>query len=405
MNKVVRTGIVGMGGRGFYFAELFGKQSHPGFDLRAVCDLNPECLRKAREVFGENVAGYSDLAAMLRDPAVDAVLVTTNDPYHVEPTLAALAAGKHVLVEKPLCQSIEDALRIVAAVSKAKGVFKIGFELRCCTVFQRMRELLNEGRIGEVKIGHAFDNVSVGGQYFFHNPKHQKSFYKTLLLQKASHSLDLLNWFMDSDPVKVYGIGGQDFYGRKEDNTLRCHKCARAPKCPYRVGGDLQMDYNAVVSIDDYCVWGKQMDLNDNAELCVSYANGGKATFHECHFTPEYSREFWLVGTQGKMYGYYDNEGRFRIRIEHSYSEERFVEEYQPPHTGGGHGGGDNRMRDEFYNQIIANIPNVRSNLESLRSGYNSTALAVAAHASIESGLPVEIPCWADLVKCSMGRA
>ena len=65
------------------------------------------------------------------------------------------------------------------------------------------------------------------------------------------------------------------------------------------------------------------MDLNDNSELCITYANGGKATFQECHFTPEYSREFWLVGTKGKMYGYYDNPGRFLIRVEYSHAGAR----------------------------------------------------------------------------------
>jgi predicted dehydrogenase len=254
-----------------------------------------------------------------------------------------------------------------------------------------MRELLDEGRIGEVKIGHAFDNVSVGGWYFFHNPHAQKAFYRSLLLQKACHSLDLLNWFMGSAPVRVYATGGQAFYGRLEDPSLRCRDCRKASTCPYFVRAKSVLDYGAAVETADYCVWSKEMDLDDHAVLSITYASGAKATFHECQFTPEYSREFWLVGTKGKMYGYYDNPGRFLVRIEYSHDardRERRFEECRPPHTGGGHGGGDNRLRDEFYRRIVKNDPPT----EAISSAYYSTALALCAAESIETGAVVNIP-------------
>lgn len=390
MSKLIRTAVIGLGGRGLYFADMYGNQKH-GFQLRAVCDISDKVLTKARRKFGESVAYYTNMHRMLKDPEIDAVLVATNDPYHVAPTLAALRAGKHVLVEKPLCQTLADARKIAAAVRRARSVFMIGFELRNCTVVQSMRRLLDEGRIGRVMIGHVFDNVSVGGNYFFHDPRKQKAFFRSLLLQKATHSLDLLNGFMGSNPVKVYGIGGMDFYGRKASPRLQCRAC-RKSACPYRVKNPkaFQMDYAAVVEKADYCVWSKAMDLHDNAELCISYANGGKATFHECHFTPEYTREFWLVGDKGKMYGYYDNPGRFLIRIEYAHSPERRTEEFKPPYTGGGHGGGDDRLRDEFRERILRR--DVKHNRAVMDQAYYSTALAVCAGNSIESGQAVVIP-------------
>ncbi len=386
--KVIRTAVIGAGGRGKYFGRLYRKEAHPGFDLRAICDLDPDRLKEAREFFGDGIAYRTDSAKIYADPEIDAVLVATDDRNHVEPTLAGLAAGKHVLVEKPLCQTTADAGRIIAAARKSPGIFMIGFELRECTVFQSMKRLLKEGRIGPVLVAHSFDNVSVGGHYFFHSPHRQKAYYRSLLLQKACHSLDLLNWFVDSEPVKVYGIGGLDFYGRTADPKLRCRDCDRAD-CPYRISLEsFQMDYDARVRITDFCVWSKELNLNDNSELCISYASGAKATFHECHFTPEYSREFWLVGPKGKMYGYYDNPGRFLIRIEYSHDRERRTEEFKPPHTGGSHGGGDLRLRDEFYRRIVENDPPT----EVQDSAYYSTALAICAEESIESGRPVEIP-------------
>ncbi len=388
MERIIGTAVVGMGGRGKYFAQMYSKHGHPGFELRAVCDRDEKKLAGLHKLYGDKVAYYSDVDELVKDTKIDAVLVTTNDPDHVAPTVSALRAGKNVLVEKPLCQSIEDAQTIMREARRAKGMFMIGLELRDCTVFQTMKRLLNEGKIGDVKVGHAFDNVSVGGRYFFHGPHRQKAFFKSLLIQKACHSIDLLNWFMDSEPVRVYGIGGQVFYGRKEEPTLRCRNCEKAETCPYFVKKTLRLDYDAVVEINDFCVWGKQMDLDDHALLAITYANDAKATFQECHFTPEYTREFWLIGTEGKMYGYYDNPGRFLVRIEYSHDPDRRTEEWKPPHTGGSHGGGDDRLRDEFYRRIVENDPP----LEATASAYYSTALAICGTDSIESGMPVDIP-------------
>jgi len=386
--RVIRTAVVGMGPRGRYLAQNYSRQCHPGFDLRAVCDSNADVLARARETFGPDVRGYDNVAALVADADVDAVLVATGDPHHVAPTIAALRARKHVLVEKPLCQSVSDALAILTEARRAGTIFMIGFELRDATVFQTMKRLLDEGRVGEVKVGHAFDNVSVGGQYFYHDPRCQTAHFKSLLLQKACHSLDLLNWFMGSEPARVYGIGGLAYYGRREEPSLRCSDCSRAQTCPYFIGEQLDYDYAGSRRCRDFCVWSREMDLDDHSLLAITYANGAKATFQECHFTPEYSREFWLVGTEGKMYGYYDNPGRFLVRIEYAHRPERDTEEWKPPHTGGGHGGGDDRLRDEFYRRIVENdVPT-----EAIRSAYYSTALALCAVESIGSGSPVDIP-------------
>lgn len=389
MKRVIGIGIIGLGGRGLGFARQYNRKAHAGFELKAVCDLNPELCRRAGVAFGQGVTTYTDMHKMLARPEVEAVIIATNDPHHVEPALAALEAGKHVLCEKPLCQTIADAQRICVRARTARGIFLMGFELRQAAIFRTMRRLLDEGRIGTVKIGHAFDNVSVGGNYFFHDPDRQKAFYKSLLLQKASHSLDLLNWFMGSTPVKVYGIGGLDFYGRRESPDLCCSQCTKASNCPYRIKKHrLTMDYDAEIEIKDYCVWNRNLDLNDNSELCITYANGGKATFQECHFTPEYSREYWLVGDQGKLYGYYDNPGRFLVRVEHAHANERYTEEFKPEHTGGAHGGGDDNLREEFYRRIVAHEPAP----DMLESAYYSTALAICAEDSIATGQPVAIP-------------
>lgn len=398
--RVVKIGIIGMGGRGVGFLRSYNKDPHPGFLLSAVCDLSEERLVQIRADFGEGFSCYTDMHEMLRESDVDAVIVATNDPDHVEPVIAALRAGKHVMAEKPLCQTVEDAVRIAEEQRKAEGIFMMGFELREVSVFKEMKKFIGEGRIGNIKVAHVFDNVSVGGLYFYHDPGKQKAFYRSLLLQKATHSLDLLNWLVGSNPVKVFGMGGLDVFGKQDDgpeveDSLRCADCEKADSCPHYIADKkLVMDYGESVRTSDICVWNKEMDINDNSELCIMYANGVRATFQEIHFCPDYSREFWFVGTKGKMYGFYNNAGNFVIRI-HKHTpaiekadRERDVEEFHPQALPGGHGGGDPALRDEFYRCIIENVPPT----DVMESAYYSTALAACAEESIESGLPVSIP-------------
>ena len=387
MTQMVGTGIVGMASRGQHFARLYDRTHHRGYELRAICDRNAELLALWKQSCGENVGCYENVSDLVADPRVDAVLVATDDRNHVEPSLAAMEAGKHVLVEKPLCQSLDDARRIVRGAKRSAGIFMVGFELRYCTLFQEMKRLLDEGRIGPVLLAHGFDNVSVGGPYFFHDGERQRAFYKTLLLQKATHSLDLLNWLVDSRPSRVYGIGGQGHFGRKEPPERRCSDCDRAEQCPHFVRASITMDYGAIRHGRDDCVWSSAMDLDDHSLLAVTYESGAKATFQECHFTPEYTREFWLVGAEGKMYGHYDNEGRFLIRIEYAHSRGRQTEEWRPAAAGGAHGGGDVGLRNEFHRRITEHLPDE----DAIDSAYYSTALALCAQESIDTGSPVDI--------------
>ncbi len=402
--RTVNVGIIGMGGRGRFFYRYYSKQGFEGFDVKAVCDLDDERLDAARKLFGDSFSCYDDMHAMLGRDDIDLIIVATHDRDHVEPTIAALRAGKHVLAEKPLCQSVDDAVKIIREVRRAKGLFFMGFELREVTLFRQMKEFIDAGKIGEVKVAHVFDHV--GHDFnapFFRNPRRQTEYYRSLLLQKASHSLDLLNWFVGGRPVRVYGVGGLDVFGSRNDTEgggkegLTCDQCEKGGSCPYYSGGAVhKTDYGEKLKRkrQAYCVWNEFADLNDNAELCITYSNGVKATFHENYFAPEYTREFWLVGTKGKMYGYYDNPGRFLIRITNLMPADqredslRDIEEYWPRAKPGGHGGGDTSLRDEVYRRIIAEEqpPDI------LESAYYSTALAACAEDSIESGKPVDIP-------------
>ena len=385
MRPKINLGIIGLGGRGRYFCDLYG--TNPNCHVIAVCDLSPQRLDFVRKKWGDSLHYYTDMHEMLTTPGLDAVIVATDDPHHTEPTVAALHAGKHVMVEKPMAQTVADCQLMADEAKRANGIFMIGLELRHCVLFERVRQLLDEGTIGQVLLGWGIDNVSVGGNYFYHNRARRRDYIKSLLIQKACHSLDLLNWYMGGRPKQVFAYGALSYYGGAEPNDKRCRDCERAATCPFFVQHDrFIMDYGAAVAIDDLCVWAEECDVPDNSVLAVSYDNDTRATFTECHFTPEYTREFTFVGEKGKLYALYNNEGNFLIRVQHRFTDH--IDEYRPIYTGGHHGGGDLRIMDEFIECIREN----RQPRANLQAAYDSTVLAICAEESIQTGMPVDIP-------------
>lgn len=383
--KIVRTAVVGLGGRGRYFCKTYDE--NPRSTLAAVCDIAPKALETVRAHWGDRVAYYEDAEEMLRREEIDAVIVATHDKDHVEPTTLALEHGKHCFLEKPMAQSIADCDRILQAAEKSKGVLMVGYELRHCVLFEEMRRLLDRGDIGDVKLASAVDNVSVGGNYFYHDQQRRKDYIRSLLLQKGCHTIDLLNWFVGGRPKRVYASCGLDAFGGDAPNDKRCRDCELKPECPYAIDHKrFLMDYDAEIEKDDLCVYAQEVDVPDNGIALIDYDNGVRATFTECHFTPEYSREFTLIGDKGKMYGFYNNACDFVIRVTRRHSKEQ--DEYFPKSPGGGHGGGDPRIQEHFLDCILNGAkPEV-----SPFAGRDSAAIAIAAELSSESGAPVDIP-------------
>jgi predicted dehydrogenase len=191
---------------------------------------------------------------------------------------------------------------------------------------------------------------------------------------------------MGSRPIRVFATGGLDVFGKKEPVSKRCHVCEIRDKCPYNISSKATtLDYNLKISVEDGCVYSQERDLNDNSMAIIEYNNGARATYTECHFTPEYTREFTFIGDKGKMYGFYSNEGNFTIRIQYRHTDH--IDEYHPPLTEGAHGGGDRRLMDDFL-ACIVNGKTLQYNLQEAR---DATAVAAAAEESIETGLPVDI--------------
>ncbi len=197
MNRI-RCGVIGLGWFGEHHVDTF--QQLPQADLTAICTRRPDRLREVAEKYHVPKT-YTDYHELLADPEIDLVSIVTHVGDHLEPTLAAIRAGKHVFLEKPMADSVEACDRIIAElqVARDKRAFMVGHVCRFDTVYALAKEEIAAGRLGKIVSLHARRNLAKWITES-HLPK------ISALFGDGVHDLDLLLWFTGAKPKSVYAL-------------------------------------------------------------------------------------------------------------------------------------------------------------------------------------------------------
>jgi phthalate 4,5-cis-dihydrodiol dehydrogenase len=204
----LRIGIVGMGNAGQAFAPAI--QTHPGFEWVAFAE--PAEAPKAACESRYGVRGYASLHDMLGHPELDVVCIASPTEHHTAQALDVIASGKHVLVEKPMAVSLEDARAMVAAAREAAVVLLIGHSHSYDAPIKRMRELIASGAVGRVRMAHTWCytdwmyrprradelDLSLGGGVTFRQGAHQFDILR-LLCGGAARSVRARTFDWDPD--------------------------------------------------------------------------------------------------------------------------------------------------------------------------------------------------------------
>jgi predicted dehydrogenase len=194
MSKIpLGVAVVGMGMMGKAFAQICSQLWEAR--LIGVSDVVEEAGKAAAATF--NVPFYQDWNELIARPDVQAVVVATPESAHVEPTIAALEQGKGVLVEKPIADNTADAVKITAAVDKTKGVLLVGHVQRFNTHYALAKQLVEEGKIGDVQY---IQTRKLNGRTS-QNRLHGRS---SLPMFLGVHDYDIVRWFAGSEPARVY---------------------------------------------------------------------------------------------------------------------------------------------------------------------------------------------------------
>lgn len=145
--SVVNVGVIGAGSISDFHLDAY--RQHPDARLAAICDLNADRAREKALKYGIPHV-YTDYRELLNNPEIDAVSICTWNNTHAEISIAALRAGKHVLVEKPLCRTVEEALEIERAVRETGNILQVGFVRRYDDNARMIKAFLQSGEFGEI---------------------------------------------------------------------------------------------------------------------------------------------------------------------------------------------------------------------------------------------------------------
>jgi len=220
MSKL-RIGIVGLG----FIAtgkHLPGLAAHPDLcEVVGFCDFEVEKAEKAREQYG-SADSYvtTDYTQLLSDPSIDVIHVCTWNVSHADITCAALEAGKHVLVEKPMAITGADARRMVATAERTGKKLSVGFQNRFRPENQFLHQAIDEGRLGEIYAAqaHAVRRRGVPTWGVFTDKSKQGG---GPLIDLGGHAIDLALWFMDNYEVaSVIGVVNHKLGDKPEGNMM-----------------------------------------------------------------------------------------------------------------------------------------------------------------------------------------
>lgn len=188
----VGVAVVGAGAWGTNHVRVFGDL--PRAELRAICDPDPAAIERARQLVPGVVA--RSWAQILIDPAIAAVVIATPAVTHAELACAALAAGKHVLVEKPVALDEVGAVRVADAARAAQRVVLVGHLMLYHPVVVRVRELLRSGELGALYYLHS-RRVNLG----------RLRRDESALWSFGPHDLSMIDYLLDQEPVSVTARG------------------------------------------------------------------------------------------------------------------------------------------------------------------------------------------------------
>lgn len=402
-----RYAIVGTGDRatGMWGRDLVDRYSDV-IEFVGLCDTNRKRVAAARAMIGVDSPTFTNYDEMVQKTRPDLLMVTTVDAFHSQYIVKALDRGIDVITEKPMVIDEKQCQAVLDAEKRNRRKIIVTFNYRYSPKHQKVKELLMDGEIGRV-ISVDFNwylDVFHGADYFrrWHRLKNRGG---SLLVHKATHHFDLMNWWLGADPVEVSALGGLEVYGKKGGfRSTHCRPCAHKEKCRFYYDvtrSEKRMKlYVECEDVDNYhrdgCVFREDVDIYDNMSLIVKYSNGVNMNYSLNAFMPFEGFRLAFNGEKGRLEVRDHERQLFPIPFEtEMYVTKSFgqQEKITVPRGRGGHAGGDPRLQDLIFRKT--ELPK-HMQLPDSRAGAMSCLTGIAARKSIEQGRPIRIN---DLVR------
>lgn len=414
---------VGVGGRARFFYNALCSTYSDTSELTAFCDINRTRLVYAQQTLVKEY-GYPEVALygadefdkMIEEQKPDVVIVTSIDRTHHKYIVRAMELGCDVLSEKPMTTTAEKCQEILDAIKRTGKSLRVSFNYRYAPHNTKVRELIRDGVIGDVKQVH-FEwmlSTSHGADYFrrWHRDKRNSG---GLLVHKSTHHFDLVNFWLGTKPKQVFAYGDLAFYGRENAENrgitnfyYRAYGNEYAKNDPFALKMEgkkgLEELYLKAEADDGYLrdqsVFGDGISIEDTMNVLVKYENGAQMSYSLNAFSPIEGFRVTFTGTKGrleldvseKMYvnagGDAKLEGAVNKKTITVYPQFDTPYQVEIPTAEGGHGGGDPILLNDLFG-----VPEYDEfhRAASHVDGAMSILTGIAANRAIATGMPVNI--------------
>ncbi len=421
----MRYALIGTGSRSsmyykaFYELEEVKKKNK----LVALLDYNVTRMEYVNRKMGIDLPRYKphQFEEMVSKENVEGLIITTRDCDHHYYIIKGLEMGLKVITEKPMTTDEEKCQEILNTMNKTGNRdLKVTFNYRYSPYRSKVKEIIQQGTIGKVTMVefHWYLDTTHGADYYrrWHRNKGNSG---SLLVHKSTHHFDLVNWWIDSYPDKVFALGTNQFYNPKTlSHHLRCSSCNMTDDCRFFLdiseSEKLTELYSKAEKEDGYfrdgCVFSPEINIWDTRAVTVGYKNGVLLSYSLNNYAPYEGYKVAFVGTKGRLEqdvteaSYISgHDGRLVRRTpENNVRLEVFPlfgESYKVnvEITEGGHGGGDIRLLKGLF--LEAKEPDRLQRKAGGIDGAMSILTGIAARRSIEQGRMVSIKELVNLPK------
>ena len=414
---------VGIGGRARFFYEAIAGRFKETSELVGFCDVNQARMDYANRVIQDTYQHkpvptykFDEFETMIEREKPDIVLVTSVDRTHHHYIIRAMELGCDVITEKPMTVDEVKAQAILEAIKRTGHKLRVSFNYRYAPHNTKIRELLMDGAIGDVFSVH-FEwllDTRHGADYFrrWHRDKRNSG---GLLVHKATHHFDLVNFWLGSQPKTVFAMGDLNFYGRENAEKRgitkfysRAFGSDNAKDDPFALHLE-EHDTLKAIYLDaekedgyyrDLSVFGDGISIEDTMGVMVRYRNNAIMTYSLNAYLPWEGFRVAFNGSKGRLQallveknyvnagGQSSQEGTVKMKSITVFP--MFQDPYDVPivESEGGHGGGDPILLNDLFGTPE---PDRFNRAASHVDGAMSILTGIAANKSIATGLPVVI--------------
>lgn len=426
MSQRKRYAIVGTGARAGMFVNAITTTYREEAELVAFCDLSQTRMNWYNQKLAETLdmaprpTYFADqFDQMITDTRPDTVIVSTIDSTHHLYITRAMELGCDVISEKPMTTDLARLKAIYQTIEHTGRSLRVTFNYRYAPAYTRFRQLVMEGLVGRpllVDFSWLLD-TSHGADYFrrWHREKENSG---GLLVHKATHHFDLVNWWIDAIPKSVFALGDLHFYGRANaaarGEQYSYHRYTNVPAAqndPFALFLTAKEDHKGLYLdaeaetgyLRDRNVFGEPVTIEDTMAVTARYSNDALLSYCLVAYAPWEGLRVAITGTKGRIEMDIEesvthllgdgqasaSKGPFKQTRMRAFPMFGQPYEVEVPVAAGGHGGADPVMLEQIFSPAPPPDPFHRA--ASHIDGAASILVGIAANESMRTGQFIHI--------------